>query len=217
MIDVCSLKHDIALLQQACDITEGIFFKVPNLSALLQYLLVNFVIFCSKCFRAVQLTNYSFSLKWIFLPDPNIRKKLVVPPPNKVDYRPLCFCHRELIDIGYVCSVCLSSMYGLIESLHFMCLSVCSYLIFLKFSSFSFLQIHSYLYNMRVSLNSCDSKFFLVISFRSNNAFFSGLCSKFQHHYRSNWREKKSKNNVNFSFFEIAEINVRMGLSASLP
>ncbi|XKL64728.1 hypothetical protein PGB90_004814 [Kerria lacca] len=84
IIDVCSLEHDIALLQQACDITEGIFFKVPNLSALLQYLL------------------------WIFLPDPGIRKKLVVPPPNRVDYRPLCFCHRELIDIGYVCSVCLS-------------------------------------------------------------------------------------------------------------
>ncbi|KAK7588237.1 hypothetical protein V9T40_005482 [Parthenolecanium corni] len=83
-IDVCSLEHDIALLQQACDITEGIFFKVPNLSALLQYLL------------------------WIFLPDPSVRKKLVVPPPNRVDYRPLCFCHRELIDIGYVCSVCLS-------------------------------------------------------------------------------------------------------------
>ena len=41
-IDVCSLEHDIALLQQACDITEGVFFKVPNLSALLQYLLVIF-------------------------------------------------------------------------------------------------------------------------------------------------------------------------------
>lgn len=83
-IDVCSLEHDIALLQQACDITDGVFFKVPNLAALLQYLL------------------------WIFLPDPAIRKKLVVPPPGRVDYRPLCFCHRELIDIGYVCSVCLS-------------------------------------------------------------------------------------------------------------
>lgn len=83
-IDVCSLEHDIALLQQACDITDGVFFRVPNLLALLQYLL------------------------WIFLPDPAIRKKLVVPPASKVDYRPLCFCHRELIDIGYVCSVCLS-------------------------------------------------------------------------------------------------------------
>lgn len=43
-IDVCSLEHDIALLQQACDITDGVFFKVPNLSALLQYLLVRLII-----------------------------------------------------------------------------------------------------------------------------------------------------------------------------
>lgn len=52
-----------------------------------------------------------FSLQWIFLPDPATRNKLVFPPANKVDYRAACFCHRELIDIGYVCSVCLSSEY----------------------------------------------------------------------------------------------------------
>lgn len=34
---------------------------------------------------------------------------MVLPPPVKVDYRAACFCHRELIDIGFVCSVCLSS------------------------------------------------------------------------------------------------------------
>lgn len=48
-------------------------------------------------------------LQWVFLPDPATRLKLVLPPPVKVDYRAACFCHRELIDIGYVCSVCLSS------------------------------------------------------------------------------------------------------------
>ena len=26
----------------------------------------------------------------------------------QVDYRAACFCHRQLIDIGFVCSVCLS-------------------------------------------------------------------------------------------------------------
>ena len=26
----------------------------------------------------------------------------------KVDYRAACFCHRELVDVGFVCSVCLS-------------------------------------------------------------------------------------------------------------
>lgn len=49
--------------------------------------------------------------QWVFLPDPHTRVKLLLPPAIKVDYRAACFCHRELIDIGYVCSVCLSSMY----------------------------------------------------------------------------------------------------------
>ena len=26
----------------------------------------------------------------------------------QVDYRAACFCHRQLVDVGFVCSVCLS-------------------------------------------------------------------------------------------------------------
>lgn len=84
MIDVCSLDQDLGLLQQGCDITGGLYLRIPQFNGLLQYLL------------------------WVFLPEPPIRKKLVLPPPVKVDYRASCFCHRQLIDIGYVCSVCLS-------------------------------------------------------------------------------------------------------------
>ncbi|XP_030753161.1 general transcription factor IIH subunit 3 [Sitophilus oryzae] len=84
VIDVCALDQHLSLLQQGCDITGGLYLKVPQVSALLQYLL------------------------WVFLPEPPIREKLILPPPVKVDYRAACFCHRELIDIGYVCSVCLS-------------------------------------------------------------------------------------------------------------
>lgn len=51
------------------------------------------------------------NLQWVFLPEPPIRKKLVLPPPARVDYRAACFCHRTLIDIGFVCSICLSSKY----------------------------------------------------------------------------------------------------------
>ncbi|KDR22694.1 general transcription factor IIH subunit 3 isoform X2 [Zootermopsis nevadensis] len=83
-LDVCSLDRDMGLLQQGCDITGGLYLRIPQLQGLLQYLL------------------------WVFLPEPTIRKQLVLPPPVKVDYRAACFCHRELIDIGYVCSVCLS-------------------------------------------------------------------------------------------------------------
>lgn len=84
VIDICALDNTLVLLQQGCDITGGHYLKVPQVDGLLQYLL------------------------WIFLPDPSIRSKLALPPAIKVDYRAACFCHRELIDVGFVCSVCLS-------------------------------------------------------------------------------------------------------------
>ncbi|XP_042297679.1 general transcription factor IIH subunit 3 isoform X3 [Sceloporus undulatus] len=73
-----------AAQKQACDITGGIYLKVPHMPSLLQYLL------------------------WVFLPDQDQRSQLILPPPIHVDYRAACFCHRNLIEIGYVCSVCLS-------------------------------------------------------------------------------------------------------------
>ncbi|XP_071848989.1 general transcription factor IIH subunit 3-like [Apostichopus japonicus] len=83
-IDACILSADSGLLQQACDITGGIYIKIPDIEGLLQYLL------------------------WVFLPPPSLRSNLILPPPIQVDYRAACFCHRMLISIGYVCSVCLS-------------------------------------------------------------------------------------------------------------
>ncbi|KAJ6656734.1 hypothetical protein lerEdw1_003622 [Lerista edwardsae] len=44
----------------------------------------------------------------VYLPEQEQRSQLILPPPVHVDYRAACFCHRNLIEIGYVCSVCLS-------------------------------------------------------------------------------------------------------------
>ncbi|XP_062873741.1 general transcription factor IIH subunit 3 [Trichomycterus rosablanca] len=84
LIDACVLDSDSGLLQQACDITGGLYLRIPKKIALAQYLL------------------------WVFLPDADQRSQLLLPPPVHVDYRAACFCHRSLIEIGYVCSVCLS-------------------------------------------------------------------------------------------------------------
>lgn len=84
LIDACVLDSDSGLLQQACDITGGLYLKIPQKVALAQYLL------------------------WVFLPDADQRTQLVLPPSVHVDYRAACFCHRILIEVGYVCSVCLS-------------------------------------------------------------------------------------------------------------
>ena len=78
------LYQDSGLLQQGSDITGGLYVKVDQLSGLLQY------------------------LTWLFLPSPGVRKMLGAPPPVRVDYRAACFCHRQLVDVGFVCSVCLS-------------------------------------------------------------------------------------------------------------
>lgn len=83
-LDCCMVMQDSGLLQQGCDITGGVYLKVDQLAGLLQYLI------------------------WVFLPAPPLRKMLGAPPPVKVDYRAACFCHRQLVDVGYVCSVCLS-------------------------------------------------------------------------------------------------------------
>ncbi|XP_055918026.1 general transcription factor IIH subunit 3 [Eupeodes corollae] len=83
-LDVCAIDKTLKLFQQGCDITGGHYLRLPQIEGMLQYLL------------------------WVFLPDPQSRKKLVLPPAEKVDYRAACFCHREVIDIGYVCSACLS-------------------------------------------------------------------------------------------------------------
>lgn len=46
-----------------------------------------------------------------FLADQVARRDLVMPGGGKVDFRAACFCHRRVVDVGYVCSICLSSKF----------------------------------------------------------------------------------------------------------
>lgn len=84
-IDILKLAGDTVLLQQASDATGGVYMKPARPEGLLQYLMM------------------------AFLPDVTARKSLVVPSAGGVDFRAACFCHRKVVDIGFVCSVCLSS------------------------------------------------------------------------------------------------------------
>lgn len=85
-IDILKLAGDTVLLQQASDATGGVYMKPERPAGLLQYLMM------------------------AFLPDATARNSLVIPSAGGVDFRAACFCHRNVVDIGYVCSVCLSSM-----------------------------------------------------------------------------------------------------------
>ncbi|CAL8466549.1 g6085 [Coccomyxa elongata] len=85
VIDACMLgAHDSAFLQQAAHLTDGVYLRPKHKGALLQYLLT---VFCGDAFS---------------------RSFLELPRPAGVDFRAACFCHRRAIDLGYVCSVCLS-------------------------------------------------------------------------------------------------------------
>lgn len=52
-----------------------------------------------------------------FLPGRAVRRHLNLPSQDEVDLRAACFCHRNIVDIGYVCSVCLSSEFLIIVDL----------------------------------------------------------------------------------------------------
>ncbi|KZS93953.1 transcription factor Tfb4 [Sistotremastrum niveocremeum HHB9708] len=57
--------------------------------------------------QAAYLTGGSY-IRMCFLQPPSVRSLLAVPTTDRVDFRAACFCHKDIIDAGYVCSVCLS-------------------------------------------------------------------------------------------------------------
>ena len=86
-IDILKLAGDTVFLQQAADATGGIYMALNETSraGLLQYLM------------------------FAYLPDVTARSHLITPGEGEgVDFRAACFCHRRIVDIGYVCSICLS-------------------------------------------------------------------------------------------------------------
>lgn len=81
---VLMASEDSAFMQQAAHITGGMYIRPKQPSGLLEYLL------------------------GMFSADTNTRQMLNVYKPAGVDFRASCFCHKQTIDVGYVCSVCLS-------------------------------------------------------------------------------------------------------------
>ena len=74
-------------LQQASDATHGIYVSIPT---------------TEKC---PSLTTYLLSG---LLASPSTRSHLVLPTSISVDFRAACFCHRKIVSVGFVCSICLS-------------------------------------------------------------------------------------------------------------
>uniref|UniRef100_A0A0N5BFL5 General transcription factor IIH subunit 3 n=1 Tax=Strongyloides papillosus TaxID=174720 RepID=A0A0N5BFL5_STREA len=86
IIDVIAfaLHQTSPVLHQCCDITGGTHVHVEKPYLLLQYL------------------NKYVS------PDGDMRSSLKNTFDNEADYSPICICHGKSLNIGFVCSVCLS-------------------------------------------------------------------------------------------------------------
>ncbi|OBZ67995.1 RNA polymerase II transcription factor B subunit 4 [Grifola frondosa] len=84
-IDICKIYGpDNVFLQQAAHLTGGSYIHIERPEALLQYMMMS------------------------FLPPLGIRQLLSVPTQDRIDFRAACFCHKNIVEIGFVCSVCLS-------------------------------------------------------------------------------------------------------------
>ncbi|KAK2792753.1 RNA polymerase II transcription factor B subunit 4 [Onygenales sp. PD_12] len=88
-IDILKLSGDAVFLQQASDATRGIYLSIPQTPPLTPAALLQ-------------------SLLLAFLPDQRARTHLILPTGADVDFRAACFCHRRVVDVGFVCSICLS-------------------------------------------------------------------------------------------------------------
>ncbi|MCO5566203.1 hypothetical protein L7F22_019879 [Adiantum nelumboides] len=88
-VDVCKILggQDSVFLQQATHLTKGTYYRLDLVEGLLQTLMTT------------------------FLASPAIRDQMRLPSNDDVDFRAACFCHGRVVDVGYVCSVCLSSEY----------------------------------------------------------------------------------------------------------
>ena len=74
------------VLQQAAELTHGLYTSpAPEHHALLFQLLVS-----------------------RHLPDVATRELMLLPPAHAVDLRASCRCHRRLVDLAFVCSICLA-------------------------------------------------------------------------------------------------------------
>ena len=89
-------SNSTVFLQQAADATKGIFIPVqlprPTNTTKSQ---------ASQALLTYLLTS--------FLPSPTTRSThLILPTRIDVDFRTACFCHRNVVSTGFVCSICLS-------------------------------------------------------------------------------------------------------------
>ncbi|KAK2071961.1 hypothetical protein P8C59_006342 [Phyllachora maydis] len=126
-IDTLSLRGSATFLQQASFITRGTFVRAANPQGLLTYLMFGFHSSSMPPFAGGppaggppgrgpggKGTGKPGAKKGGGKGSAGVTEAystsgLLVPPTaDVVDFRAACFCHRRVVDTGFVCSICLS-------------------------------------------------------------------------------------------------------------
>lgn len=99
-IDVCKLfGSDTVFLQQASYLTSGTYFRLADDQDDTS----------TKSSGATDMRSRLVqTLMTTYLPSRSMRGVMNLPTLEEIDFRAACFCHRRIVDIGYICSVCLS-------------------------------------------------------------------------------------------------------------
>ncbi|SPO24969.1 related to TFIIH basal transcription factor complex p34 subunit [Ustilago trichophora] len=98
-IDVCKLfGSDTVFLQQASYLTSGTYFRLADLDRNER----------EKEGATDMRSSLVQTLLTTYLPSRSMRGAMNLPTLEEIDFRAACFCHRRIVDIGYICSVCLS-------------------------------------------------------------------------------------------------------------
>ncbi|KAK3683733.1 transcription factor Tfb4-domain-containing protein [Podospora appendiculata] len=126
-IDTLALRGNATFLQQASFITRGTFVRATEPQGLLQYLMLGFsrgtapsgpgagAALDSATGAATKPLNPTSVIskgskggRGSDAASRSIADILVTPTADVVDFRAACFCHRRVVDTGFVCSICLS-------------------------------------------------------------------------------------------------------------
>ncbi|KAF3766514.1 transcription factor Tfb4, partial [Cryphonectria parasitica EP155] len=108
-IDILSLHGAPTFLQQASYITRGTFLEATSPQGLLTYLMFGFAsAIDSRQTVTTTTTGAGQAGTRAAIDGATGLEQLVSPSTTNVDFRAACFCHRKVIDTGFVCSICLS-------------------------------------------------------------------------------------------------------------
>ena len=129
-IDTLSLRGSATFLEQASFITRGTFVRATEPRGLLQYLMLGFGSgtapsttpaggadsgkgsakskTATAAGGAATAAAAGKSRTGKLGLGASVADLLVTPSADAVDFRAACFCHRNVVDTGFVCSICLS-------------------------------------------------------------------------------------------------------------